>query len=105
MDFKEGDFYKTIEIEGVRFDIHYGYYDPEMERGNMEPIPLFPNFIKHPRYTEKGYMFLTADQPTCEYFKPKSSISDEGWCNDCEYIELYESCLGVCRCEQNRKNE
>ena len=105
MNFKEGDVYKIINVEGVTFEIRYGYYDPEIERGNIEPMPIFPDFIKKPQFTEKGYMFITADQPRCKHFKPKPKISDEGWCNDCEHLQLYGTCLGVCRCEQNKRNE
>lgn len=102
---KEGDIYKSLEIEGVSFEIRYGYYDPELERGRIEPMPIFPNFEDDPQYTKKGYMFITADQAICKHFEPKSRESDEGWCNDCKHLELYESCLGVCRCENNRKRE
>nr|MBQ8891217.1 hypothetical protein [Clostridia bacterium] len=101
----EGELYRTLEIEGVTLDIFYGYYDPERERGVLEPMPIFPDFQNDPTYTELGYMLVNADGDVCEHFSPKAEGSEEGWCNDCRYLELHDTCLGVCRCEQNRKNE
>ncbi len=99
---KEGDLYKVIEIEGRTFEIRYGYYEPELERGKMDPIPVFPNFLKEPLRTADGYPFATADQEICRYFKSKPKISGEGWCNDCEFLEKLEDFLGICKNEKNK---
>lgn len=101
----EGDLYRRIEIEGVTLDVYYGYYHPASERGVLDPMPVFPNFAETPVYTEAGYPLVGADQPVCQHFSPKPRISDEGWCNDCAHLELYDTCLGVCRCPRNRKRE
>ena len=104
---KEGDLYKVITAGGRTFEIRYGYYDPVLERGHTDPMPIFPDFIKHPIYTTDGYLFVTADQEICEHFSPKSNISGEGWCNDCECLEHCEEFLGICRSPERRerKNE
>ncbi len=102
---KEGDLYKVVEIEGRTFEIRYGYYEPELEQTHNEPMPIFPNFLKEPQYTDEGYPFVTGDQDICKHFRPKSKISGEGWCNDCVCFVKHEEYIGVCRCECNKKNE
>ena len=104
MQHKEGDLYKVIELEGVRLEIRYGYYDPPLERGNIEPMPIFPDLATDPLYTKEGYLLVTADQEICECFAPVASASEEGWCHDCRHLTLYEECLGICKCEDKRKN-
>ena len=101
----EGELYRSLEIEGVSFNICYGYYDPERERGVLDPMPIFPDLHKTPMHTKRGYLLVNADGDICEHFSPKAEGSEEGWCNDCRYLELHDTCLGVCRCEQNRKGE
>ena len=102
---KEGDLYKIIEIEGTRFEIYYGYENPEYERESNYPMPMFPNFKKNPQYTVSGFPFVTGYQDICEHFKPKPKISGEGWCNDCEYFDRCEEYLGICRCEARRERQ
>ena len=104
-DIKEGDLYKVIEAGGRTFEIRYGYYDPALERGRTDLMPIFPNFIKDPLHTTDGCPFVTADQEVCEHFLPKSSVSGEGWCNDCEYLEHCEEFLGICRSPERRKRK
>ena len=43
----EGALYKTVEIEGKRFSLYYGYYE-ECDRENpfCDPIPIYPDFLK-----------------------------------------------------------
>ncbi len=103
----EGDLYLIMDVEGVVLEIFYGYYHPESERGVIDPMPIFPDFQKTPMFTKEGFPLVNADQLICQHFHPKPSISesDEGWCNDCLHIELYDVCLGVCRCKYNRKRE
>jgi hypothetical protein len=102
-DVKEGDFYKTIEIGGRKLELRYGYYNPELERGRIEPMPIFPNFKKTPLFTIEGEAFVTADQDICEHFQPKQKISGENWCNDCVYLEKHEEFVGLCKCPHNRE--
>lgn len=105
-EIREGDLCKIVEIGGHTFEIRYGYYDPELERGRNEPMPLYPNFLKEPLYTTDGYPLVTGDQDICKHFSPKPKISGEGWCHDCEFFEKHEEYLGICRCEnRKRKND
>ena len=100
---REGELYRTLEIEGISLPIYYGYYDREREHKILDPMPVFPNLSEAPLYTQRGYPLVNADQPVCEHFSPKPAISEEGWCNDCIHLELYDPALGVCRCEYNHK--
>lgn len=106
-DIKEGDLYKVIEAGGHTFEIRYGYYDPELERGHTDLMPIFPNFVNEPLYTVDGYPFVTVDQEICRQFSSKLRISGEGWCNDCTYLEHCEEFIAICRNPQRmkRKNE
>ena len=104
-DVKEGDLYKVIEAGGRTFEIKYGYYDPALERGHSDPMPIFSDFIKAPLYTIDGCPFVTADQEICPYFRPKLRISEEGWCNDCTYLEHCEEFLGICRSPARRERQ
>ena len=36
-----------------------------------EPIPLYPDFIRDPRYTADGMPFITAIQDVCRYYLGK----------------------------------
>ena len=101
----EGELYRMLEIEGISLPIYYGYYDREREHKILDPMPVFPNLSESPIYTSSGFPLVNADQPVCECFSPKPAISEEGWCNDCVYLELYDPALGVCRCEYNRKKQ
>lgn len=101
---KEGDLHKLFRLGGRTIELRYGYYDPQLERGKIDPTLIYPNFKKEPLYTDDGVPFVTADQDICEYFKPKSEISGEGWCNDCQHIEKHEEFIGLCRCYMRRKN-
>lgn len=103
---KEGDLYRCFELGGRGIELRYGYYDPDLERGNIEPTPIYPNFKAHPLHTEDGTPFVTADQDICKHFDPKPDISSEGWCNDCKHFERHEEFIGLCRCPLlQKKNE
>ena len=99
---REGDLYKTVSVFGEDFELRYGYYDPELERGKIEPTLIYPNFKEKPLYTDDGVPFVMADQDICEHFLPKPKISSEGWCNDCLHMEKHEEFIGLCRCELRR---
>lgn len=101
---KEGALYKLVKLGGRTIELRYGYYDAELERGNIELTPIYPNFYKDPLYTKDGIPFVTADQDICEWFNPKLEISSESWCNDCEYIEKHEEFIGLCKCPFRKKS-
>ncbi len=100
---KEGDFFKVIEVGGRTIELRYGYYVPELERGRIDLMPIYPDFKENPLYTTDGYAIITADQDICEHFKPKLKISKECWCNDCAYIEKHEEFISICHCPMNRE--
>ena len=97
---RDGDLYKVVTIHEVSFELRYGYYE-EFERAVGEPIPIYPDFIKSPRYTKDGYPFVTQMQELCKY--GESSFT-EGCCADCRYFVDGEELLGICICPENRKN-
>ena len=105
---KEGDLYKVLTAYGVAFELRYGYYE-EIDRENMHPMEIYPNFLENPVYTTEGIPFATAMQKICKHFKLKSKECDEGednTCYQCGYYEKCEELLGVCRCKtRQRKNE
>ncbi len=99
---RDGDLYKRIEAFGKTFDIRYGYYE-DYERQAGEPIPIYPDFISFPEYTEDGRPFVTAMQDSCNHGKLKDYSF--GFCNDCDFYESADDFIGVCICKQNRKKE
>ena len=97
---KEGDIYKVIEFHGQTFELKYGFYE-EYERENVyaAPIPIYPDFLKAPAYTEDGHPFVTQMQELCEY--GDSPFSD-GCCVDCDHFVHGEDLIGICSCEERR---
>ena len=98
---REGDLYKVFKIREKIFFVYYGYYD-DIDRSGIynEPIPIFPDFITSPVYTDEGYPFVTAIQDTCERFEGEHS--DDG-CHGCKHYETGEELIGICRCPENKK--
>ena len=100
---KEGDLFKVIHLHGKTFEIRYGFYE-ECDRNNLyaEPIEIYPDFLKQPQYTDRGFPFVTAMQNPCTYFAgPKD---DDSTCEDCTYYRYGEELLGICICPVNRKD-
>ena len=98
---REGELYKTVELYGKRFSLYYGYYE-ECDRKNplCEPIPIYPDFLKSPAYTDSGEPFVTAMQDICNGYSGKRQSTDTT-CADCEYFKKGEEWFGIC---QNPKN-
>ena len=101
---REGALYKVIELHGCQFSLHYGYYE-EQERENpaSELMPIYPDFLRHPRYTADGYPFVTKMQDPCAYYKGKAS--DDRDCGECQYYLQGDELLGICVCPKNKQNE
>ena len=99
---QEGDLFKIIEAHGQSFEIRYGYYE-DVDRQNpyLDPIEIYPDFLKSPLYTENGVPFVTAIQKPCEHFWGEPD--EENTCYQCAYYEKCEELLGVCRCEKRIK--
>ena len=99
---KEGDLYKVIKAYGKTFELRYGYYE-EMDRYSKynDPVPIYPNFIENPVYTDEGIPFATATQDPCKHFD--GNRDQDSTCYNCSYYNKYEELLGTCTCPKNRK--
>ena len=100
----EGELYKRLDINGCVFEIKYGYYE-ECDRNNplVEPMPIYPDFIKNPVYTNEGFPFVTKMQDVCEHYKGME-IVDKG-CAECEYYNHGDELIGTCTCINNKKEK
>lgn len=96
---RDGDLYKTVELHGEVFELRYGYYE-EFERDKGEPIPIYPDFKRNPKYTNEGYPFVTQMQELCEFGKSKF---DDGCCGECAYYEEGNELIGICTNIKNKK--
>ena len=97
----EGDLFKRIEVFGAVFDIFYGYYE-EYERSNpdIEPMPIYPDFLSRPIFTNDGYPFVTKMQDGCRHYNGKLSKSPE--CAECKYYRQGKDLIGICSLETNK---
>ena len=58
--YREGDLYRVLNVHGTAFPLYYGYYeDSERNSPSAEPIPIYPDFLKDPKYTMHGHPFVT----------------------------------------------
>lgn len=100
--FREGDLYKTVRLHGHTFELYYGFYEEcDRENPDIEPMPIYPNFLKEPKYTASGLPFVTKMQDSCKYYKGKHGKETE--CADCEYYKHGEELIGVCSCPENSR--
>ncbi len=98
---KEGDLYKEVIVGGKNFRLVYGYYeDFERESRHNEPMPIYPDFIKEPHFTEEGIPLVTAMQNICRYYSGKPEGDS---CVDCIYFHKSEELFGLCSCPKNRQ--
>lgn len=99
---KEGDFFKSVELDGKKFDLYYGYYEEKDKYSKYaEPIPIYPDFIRDPVYNDEGYPFATEMQDTCEHFQ----CDGEGEsCYLCSHFCKGEELIGICKCEARKKS-
>lgn len=99
-EIKDGDLYKKICLDGVEFEIYYGYYeDYERESEYSEPIPIYPSFEREAVYGDSGCPFVTQMQSLCQYGDSKFQ---EGCCVDCSYFCPGEDLIGLCKCPKRR---
>ncbi len=99
---KEGDLYKEVTISGKTFRLLYGYYESfEREIPSNEPIPIYPDFIKEPHYTEDGIPITTAMQNVCEFYNGKND--EDSSCSDCGFFQRGEELFGLCSCPENKR--
>ena len=99
---KEGDVYKVIAACGRTFTIYYGYYE-EKERldPTIEPMPIYPDFIKEPIYSEEGRPLVTLMQDACEHYEHKSGSERD--CSSCRYFERCRDMFGICLSEKRKR--
>ena len=98
---KEGDLYRIINIDGVQFDIHYGYYEEKDRFGKYnDPIPIYPNFSENPQYNIRGEPFVTQMQDVCEHYEAQR---DGDSCHACIHYKECEDLIGICRCEKMKR--
>ena len=98
----EGDLYKLFVVDGHTFEIRYGYYE-ENERGRVEPLPVFPDLIKHPVYNEKGYPLAVRIQPACGHYRSRREKFPDGWCGDCIHYDGGREEMGRCLCPMRKR--
>lgn len=98
---KEGDLYKEVTVHGKTFRLVYGYYE-EFERDGRynEPMPIYPDFIKEPTFTEEGIPIVTAMQDICGQYDGEAEGDS---CSQCRHFHKCEELFGVCRCLQKQK--
>lgn len=99
---KEGDVHEVVCVGGHSFTIRYGYYS-ESERGNVDPIPIYPCFISDPHYTHEGHPLVTRIQDACEHYAAGPEAAGDGWCADCVHCVGSHQEIGICQCEHRRK--
>ena len=99
---KEGDLFKEVTISGKTFRLLYGYYE-NFERESLynEPIPVYPDFIKEPHYTDEGIPIATAMQNVCEFYSGKND--EDSSCSDCVYFQRQEELFGLCHCPRRKR--
>ncbi len=101
---KEGDLYKVLNISGHTFELYYGYYEEcERENPSVEPMPIYPDFIKTPEYTDKGQPFVTKMQDACEHYKGLTRQYNE--CAECDHYLHGDDLIGICTCHQNKNKD
>ena len=106
---KEGDLYKVITTFGRTFELRYGYYG-ECDRNNplvKNPIPIYPDFLRAPLYTDNGEPFVTMMQDACPSYKGEAKRTSDTTCAECDHFKRGEEWFGICKCPETkeRKNE
>ncbi len=101
---QEGTLYKIANVRGQTFELYYGYYD-EKERSNpmIEPMPIYPDFLREPQYASDGCAFVTQMQDICQYYIGEGGQMEDRCCADCDYYCHGDELLGVCMCPQRRR--
>lgn len=98
---EEGELYKEIKLHGQTFPLYYGYYAKcERENPAIDPMPIYPNFLEEPRYTDEGFAFVTKMQDSCRHYVGKLGKFNE--CAECEYYLHGDELLGICTCSKNK---
>ena len=101
---QEGQLHKVITLYGHTFSIFYGYYEPyERDNPNIDPMPIYPDFLKEPCYTPEGAKLVTKMQEACPHYRGRSVPEKD--CADCYYYEQGEDLIGICTCRRNQRDQ
>ncbi len=97
----EGEIYKKVTAFEHTFELRYGYYE-EFERENpaVEPMPIYPDFLKNPVYSNEGFPFVTKMQDSCMYYDGKTDDFCE--CAECRHYSHGSDLIGICTCKHNK---
>ena len=103
-EIRDGDLYKSVTVHGKTFELRYGFYE-EYEKSSRypEPIPIYPDFLREPIYTDEGYPFVTGMQEPCAL--AECDIKEDAFCAFCKHYAHEDELIGICLCEANRKRE
>lgn len=97
----EGDVYKILHIHGHRIVLPYGYYeDRERENPLIDPMPIYPDFLKDPKFTSEGAPLVTKMQDVCAHYQGKTLGCFE--CAECRFYSHCEDLFGICTCPKNK---
>lgn len=100
---QEGDVYKILHIHDHKFELLYGYYEAcERENPAVDPMPIYPDFLKEPWFTKEGHPFVTKMQDICEHYHGKASCYSE--CADCGFYNHGEDLIGICVCPKKHRS-
>jgi hypothetical protein len=97
----EGELFKIITLSGREFPLYYGYYE-DCDRTNplCDPVPIYPDFLTEPEYTDEGLPFATDMQDACEYYEGERS---EDVCFGCVHYSRGEDFIGICMRRERQK--
>ena len=98
----EGDLYKIITVGGHRFELRYGYY-ADFERSAGDPVVIYPNLMKERLYTPNGELLACAMQEPCMYYNVPEDREKNDCCADCVHYYEFGDEIGICSCQENRK--
>lgn len=100
---KEGQLAQVIRLKGEIFEIRYGYYE-ESDRHSRyaEPMELYPDFLKEPRYADDGTPFVTAMQDPCTRFQ--GHRNENSTCEECGYYRHGKELIGLCTDPKKKRN-
>lgn len=101
----DGTLYKTVEIDGVRFDIYYGFYNEREKELGYEPTPIYPDFDKNPQYTNSGLPIVAVYTDLCPHFQPLPKTIELDGCVNCIYFDKKEDYIGLCTCDSRRRTK
>lgn len=102
-EYVEGEIYEVIEIAGYKFDILCGYRTKQDKKAGVV-LPIYPNFIKSPKYTNEGYPLVTCMQNSCRHYEVIPDSDIENKCIDCKYFNSeLRNVIGICKAKKRMK--